>query len=76
MITQQEIDNLESAINAAVKQTSLLLLLAQTAKSTGDNSVDNVVSVRDLLATSLVYANALATIDKLKEEAQEYRYGR
>ena len=61
-IEREEIDNLENAINAAVKQTGLIVLLAASTP----NEIPGM-GVTDILRNMLVYNDALNTIKKLRE---------
>lgn len=61
MIDNNEIANLENAIHAAVKQTSLITLLTLTSCETLPG-----FSITDILESNAVYAKALETIEKLK----------
>lgn len=60
-LTHEEIENLEIAINAAIKQTTLLMMIAV---STPNNLPG--FTVRDILSSTVVLDKALQTIDKLK----------
>lgn len=60
-LTREEIENLEIAINAAIKQTTLLMLMSMTAPENLPG-----FTVRDILSSTVVLDQALKTIDKLK----------
>ena len=63
MITLEEIENLENAINAAIKQTSFLIMSVIMAPDT-----QQIFDIKTLLGTNIVFAQALETIEKLKNE--------
>lgn len=59
-VEREEIDNLENAINAAIKQSSLLLFTAAVTPG-------SPISVSEILSNLLVYEKALSTIEKMRE---------
>lgn len=59
-LEREEIQNLETAIMCAIKQTSMLMIMALATP-------DSPISVKDILNTTLVYNDALTTIEKLKK---------
>ena len=69
MITKQELDDMEAAINAAIKQTSLLTMVALTMQAQG-NAEQAPMTVKELLQNNLIFASALKGIEKLRKEVE------